>query len=68
MVDIASGAPFVRATVSRKRILTRLGIASFLASTILLAAPGAHARITQIQILKIDTAFGGYSFCRCGPV
>ena len=66
MGDIASGAPFVRATVSRKRILTRLGIASFLASTILLAAPGAHARITQIQILNRAIAFGGYSFAGVG--
>ena len=65
MVHIASGAPFA-APKSSKPILTHLGIASLLATTVLLAAPDAHARITQIQILNRAIAFGGYSFAGVG--
>jgi len=37
-----------------------------MATTVLAAAPVAHARITQIQILTRGTAFGGYSFAGVG--
>src|SRR5215467_12016889 len=63
MVDIASGAPFVRAPDSTKRKLLRMGVAGLLAATGALAAASvAQARITQIQILTRGIAFGGHSF------
>jgi hypothetical protein len=54
------GAP-ARASKTARSIL-RLGIAGLLATTALIATPVAHARITQITILKRGIAFGGYSF------
>ena len=66
MVHTASGAPFFRASCSRKHELSRLGVASLLATSVLAAAPVAHARITQIQILTRATAFGGHSFAGVG--
>ena len=60
MGDTVSGAAFVRAPSFITRL--RLGIAGLLATTVLAAAPAAHARITQIQILTRGVAFGGYSF------
>ena len=66
MVHIASGAPFFRVPDSNKRKLSRLGVASFLATSVLAAAPVAQARITQIQILTRGTAFGGHSFAGVG--
>jgi hypothetical protein len=66
MVHTASGAPFFRASCSRKHKLSRLGVASLLATSVLAAAPVAHARITQIQILTRATAFGGHSFAGVG--
>jgi hypothetical protein len=65
MVHTASGAPF-RAPFSRKHRLSRLGLASLLATTVLVAAPVAQARITHIQILTRGTAFGGHSFADVG--
>jgi Alpha/beta hydrolase domain len=40
----------------------RLGIAGLLATTVLVAAPAAHARITQITITSRTLAFRGFSF------
>jgi len=65
MVYTASGAP-CRVATSSKNTLYRLGVASLLASSFLVAAPVAHARITQIQILARGTAFGGHSFAGVG--
>src|SRR5262249_42784289 len=63
MVDIASGAPFVRAPDSTKRKLLRMGVGGCLAATGGLAAASvAEAGITQIQILTRGIAFGGHSF------
>jgi hypothetical protein len=42
--------------------MLRLSVAGLLATTVLAAAPAAHARITQITILKRGVAFGGFSF------
>ena len=62
MVRFAS-ALSLRVPGFHKRKLSRSGIASFLATAVLVAAPvAADARITQIQILNRGTAFGGYSF------
>jgi hypothetical protein len=65
MVHTASGAPF-RVPFSRKQKLSRLGLASLLATTVLVAAPVAQARITHLQILTRGTAFGGHSFAGVG--
>src|SRR5258707_15887947 len=62
MVDTARGVPSAHAPNPTKRNLSRLGVAGLLATTVLVAAPDAHARITQIQILTRGVAFGGYSF------
>ena len=61
MVRIAS-ALSLRVPDSHKRKLSYSGIASLLATGLLVAAPVAHARTTQIQILNRGTAFGGHSF------
>ena len=67
MVHTASGAPFFAAHLYfRKHKLSRLGVASLLATSVLAAAPVAHARITQIPILTRGTAFGGHSFAGVG--
>src|SRR5712672_1316581 len=66
MVHTASGAPFVRVSYSKKHKLSRLGVAGLLATSVLAAAPVAHARTTQIQILSRGTAFGGHSFAGVG--
>jgi hypothetical protein len=66
MLGLAGGAPFPRAPKSTRRKLSRLGIATLLATSALSVAPDAHARITQIQILKRTIAFGGYSFAGVG--
>jgi hypothetical protein len=66
MVHTASGAPFFRVSYSKKHKLSRLGVASLLATSVLAAAPVAHARTTQIQILSRGTAFGGHSFAGVG--
>src|ERR1051325_1890795 len=66
MLGIAGGAPFPRAPESTKRKLSRLGIATLLASSALWVATDAHARITRIQILNRTIAFGGYSFAGVG--
>src|SRR5437763_2059497 len=65
MVHAASGAPF-RVPHFRKHKLSRLGIASLLAATVLTTTHVAHARITHIQILNRGTAFGGHSFAGVG--
>jgi hypothetical protein len=66
MVHAASGAPF-RVPFSRQHGLSRLGVASLLATSFLVAAaPVAHARITSIQILTRGPAFGGHSFAGVG--
>ncbi|MFZ0811610.1 MAG: alpha/beta hydrolase domain-containing protein [Bradyrhizobium sp.] len=46
--------------------MTWLAAASCLAIGVLAAAPDAHARITQIQILTRGTAFGSHSFAGVG--
>jgi hypothetical protein len=66
MLGIAGGASFPRAPKSTKRRLSRLGIATLLATSVLSVAPDAHARITRIQILNRTIAFGGYSFAGVG--
>jgi hypothetical protein len=66
MVHTTSGAPFVGVSHSNKHKLSGLGVASLLATSILAAAPVAHARTTQIQILTRGTAFGGHSFAGVG--
>ena len=50
MVHTASGAPFFRVSYSKKHKLSRLGVASLLATSVLAAVPVGHARTTQIQI------------------
>ena len=66
MVRFAS-ALFLRAPCFHNRKLSRPGIASFLATAVLVAAPvAADARTTQIQILSRGTAFGGHSFAGVG--
>src|ERR1700720_3290103 len=62
MIDIARGAPFVRAPELTKRRLLRFGVASVLATGVLAVTSVAQARITQITILNRGTAFGGFSF------
>ncbi|HKS62537.1 MAG TPA: alpha/beta hydrolase domain-containing protein [Xanthobacteraceae bacterium] len=62
MLGIAGGAPFPRAPESTTRKLSRLGIATLLASSALWVATDAQARTTRIQILNRTIAFGGYSF------
>jgi hypothetical protein len=64
MVHTASGAPCCVSN-SRKH-KSRLGVAALLATTFLVAAPAAEARITHIQILSRGTAFGGHSFAGVG--
>jgi Alpha/beta hydrolase domain len=67
MVHIACGAPFARVPDFKKRKLSRLGVASLLATAgVLAAAPAAQARITQILISNRTLAFGGYSFAGVG--
>ncbi|MGA7480515.1 MAG: hypothetical protein WBW26_01405, partial [Bradyrhizobium sp.] len=46
--------------------MTWLAAASCLVIGVLAAAPDAHARITQIQILTRGTAFGSQSFAGVG--
>src|ERR1700730_16824322 len=65
MLRIAS-ALSLRVPESRKRKLSYSGIARLLATSLLVAAPVAHARTTQIQILNRGTAFGGHSFAGVG--
>jgi hypothetical protein len=65
MVRIA-GALSLRVADSHKRKISYSGIASLLATSLLVAAPVAHARTTQIQILNRGTAFGGHSFAGVG--
>jgi Alpha/beta hydrolase domain len=65
MVQIKD-VPFVRLPGSNKRNLSRLGIASLLATSMLAATTVAQARTTQIQILSRGTAFGGHSFAGIG--
>src|SRR3984957_4787080 len=66
MVHATSGAHF-RVPFSRQHGLSRLGVASLLATSFLVAAaPVAHARITNIQILTRGPAFGGHSFAGVG--
>jgi hypothetical protein len=62
MIDIEHDVPFARAPELTKRRLLQLGIASALATSILVATSVADARTTQIQILSRVIAFGGYSF------
>ena len=66
MVRFAS-ALSLRVPGFHNRKLSRPGIASFLATAVLVAAPvAADARTTQIQILSRGTAFGGHSFAGVG--
>lgn len=65
MVRIAS-ALSLRVPDFHKRKLSYSGIASLLATGLLVAAPVAHARTTQIQIQSRGTAFGGHSFAGVG--
>jgi hypothetical protein len=65
MVHTASGAPCCVSN-SKKHKLSRLGVAALLATTFLVAAPAAEARVTHIQILTRGTAFGGHSFAGVG--
>jgi len=66
MVRFAS-ALFLRVPGFHNKKLSRPGIASFLATAVLVAAPvAADARTTQIQILSRGTAFGGHSFAGVG--
>jgi hypothetical protein len=62
MIDTARGAPFARAAKPTRRQVSRLCVASLLATGVLAAASVAQARITQITILNRGIAFGGYSF------
>ena len=62
MGDTVRGGAFLRAPDSSHRKLLRLGFAGLVATTALVAASTAEARITQIQILTRGVAFGGYSF------
>src|SRR5215467_4611733 len=66
MVRSAFGAPISRAPFFRQHRPYRLGIAGLLATSVLVAAPIAHARTTQIQILTRGLAFGGHSFAGVG--
>jgi Alpha/beta hydrolase domain len=66
MVHTASGAPFVRVSYSKKHKLSRLSVASLLATSVLAATTVAQARTTQIQILSRGIAFGGHSFAGVG--
>jgi len=65
MTVIQPRAPFRRASNDRRRAL-RVAIAAALAAGAFAAAPGSEARITGIQILKSETAFGGYEFAGIG--
>jgi hypothetical protein len=65
MILTHGGAPF-HTPYSRKYKLSWLGAASILAISVVTAAPVAHARTTQIQILARGTAFGGHSFAGVG--
>src|SRR5262249_9505011 len=62
MIDTARGASFAQAPKTTKGKLVRLGIAGLLATSALVAASAAQARITKITILSRGTAFGGFSF------
>src|SRR5215471_3206952 len=68
MMDIARGAPLVRAPDSRTsnsntRTLLRMGVAALLATAATLAVTSvAQARITKIQINSRGVAFGGHAF------
>ena len=66
MVHTADGAQIVRASDSSRRKLSRIGIATLLATSVLAATSVAQARTTQIQILNRGTAFGGHSFAGVG--
>src|SRR5258707_750637 len=72
MGGVASGAAYVRVRVSLatqhplQRRLAQAGLVGLLATTILAAAPDAHARITKIQIAAQGMAFGGYAFAGVG--
>jgi hypothetical protein len=72
MGGFASGAPYVRVRISLstqhtlQRKLAQAGLVGLLATTMLAAAPDAHARITKIQIVTQGMAFGGYAFAGVG--
>ena len=68
MVDFERSTPPTRIQHITKRKLLQLGMASALASGMLAAAPVAHARITQIQILTSSHCLRGPFICRCRPV
>jgi hypothetical protein len=62
MIDMERGAPFARAPEFGRRRMLHVSVASFLAASMLVGAPVADARTTNIQILTRTTAFGGNSF------
>jgi hypothetical protein len=59
-------ARFARAPGFEQRRLLQIGIASALATGMLLATSAVDARTTQIQILSRGPAFGGHSFAGVG--
>jgi hypothetical protein len=66
MVHIACDALSGRAPDSGKRRRSHLGVATLLATSVLVATTIAQARTTQIQILSRGLAFGGHSFAGVG--
>jgi hypothetical protein len=66
MVHITCDAPVKRVPDFRKRRLSRLGVATLLATSVLGATTVAQARTTQLQILSRGIAFGGHSFAGVG--
>src|SRR5215472_12352549 len=66
MIHIACDALSRRAPDSGKQRLSRLGIATLLGTSVLVATTVAQARTTQIQILSRGLAFGGHSFSGVG--
>jgi len=62
MIDTARGASFAQAPKATKGKLLRLGLAGLLATSALVTASAAQARITKITILNRGVAFGGFSF------
>src|ERR1043165_318760 len=66
MLRTTNGAPIRRVLKSSKSKLSHLGIAALLATSALVVATDAHARITRIEILTRTTAFGGHSFAGVG--
>ena len=65
MTVTAQLPPSRRACNDRARGL-RVAIAAALAAGAFAAPPGSDARVTSIQILKSETAFGGYEFAGIG--